>query len=170
MNVSQSRSKEASELFYLKKAQKEDYILLVNYYNFDATDPVEASIVIGKDSPKNFSRSYMLDPNKVLGQAKIKVDQFQNILGLVAKVDGKNRFYFANVNIGTGITSRNTTQSAQARDYFANMSKSMLDLGEILEMAKAKVVTKRPKKGDYIDLSPEALDKTTIIDILKTEG
>ncbi len=43
-----------------------------------------------------------------------------------------------------------------------------LELKELLEMAGAVVADKIPD-GEYIDLSPENLDKTTILDLLRED-
>ena len=79
---------------------------------------------------------------------------------------GENRFYFANVNIGNSITSTRNTQSQQAREYLVHKLINSIDLRTALTMAEAVVVNERPN-GEYIDLSPEALDKTTIINLVK---
>jgi hypothetical protein len=42
-----------------------------------------------------------------------------------------------------------------------------VDFREVLTMAGATVVDCKPDNGKYINLSPEALDKTTIVDLIK---
>lgn len=164
--TSAPKPKGASELFYIKKGITEDSIMTVNYYNFCKDIPVETTILVAHAKPKDFKSNYMVDPNKILASTKINIDRQQNILGLIKTVDSENRFYFANANIGKSITSGRGTLVNQAREYFVNMTYSSLDLRNVLETAKAKVVTEKPEEGDFIDLSPEAIDKTTIINLL----
>lgn len=167
--TSAPRPKGASELFLIKKQIKEDKIMTVNYFNYwkDDEDEVEASIVVAHDKPKkSFSRGYLLNPNKVLGNAKINITRKQNVLGLVTCVDNENRFYFANVNIGNTISSYRNDSMIKTEKYFVNMVKSSLDLKSLLEKAGAKIVTEKPEKDEFIDLSPEAINKTTFINLL----
>ena len=166
--VSAPKPKGASELFYIKKGLIEDKVMTVNYFNFDSKVPVETTILVAHAKPKNFGTDYMVDPNKILGAVKIKIDKKQNVLGLIKTVDNENRFYFANVNIGNGITSGRDTQITQSLEYFSAITTSSLDLRSVLEKAKAKVVIEKPEK-DFVDLSPEAVDKTTIISLLSKE-
>jgi hypothetical protein len=54
----------------------------------------------------------------------------------------------------------------QARSYLINSVKSSLGIRELLISAGVNVVDQKPEEGDYIDLSPEALDKTTFLGLL----
>jgi len=49
-----------------------------------------------------------------------------------------------------------------------NSATNSIDFRNVLKSAGAIVVNERPE-GEYIDLSPEALDKSTIIDLMKPE-
>lgn len=162
----------ASELFYLKQAQQEARILKVNYYNFAKGDEVETKILVAHEKPTNFGANYIVDVNKIIVSANINITKKQNILGLVVNVNGENRVYFANISIGNSITSRNNKQSQQSRKYLVSKLVNSLDFREVLTMAGANVVDQIPEddqeeKKEYINLSPEALDKTTIINLIK---
>ena len=158
--------KGASELFYLKQGVQEAKIVMLNYYNFEGGDEVKAKILVGCESPKNFGQNYMINVGNIIASANVNITRKQNILGLIVSVNGENRFYFANVSIGASITSTLNEHSTHARKYLVSSLVNSLDFREILGMAGANVVTKKPD-GKYIDLSPEALDKTTIIDLVK---
>ncbi len=156
----------ASELFYFKEGTQEAKILLVNYYNFEKGDEVGGKILVAHETPQHFGKNYMVDPNKILASANICITKRQNILGLIATVRGETRIYFANISIGTSITATHNQHATYARKYFVNSLTNTLDLRAMLQRAEATVVDERPD-GDYQDLSPEALDKTTIIDLMK---
>ncbi len=158
----------ASELFYIKKGGQEARILLANYYNFKKGDQVECKILVAQERAKKFEENYMVDPNNILGTANITIIQKQNVLGLITPVAGENRVYFANISIGNSITSVNNDCSRNARKFLLKKMVDSLDLREVLSRAGALVVDQMPE-DECINLSPEALDKTTIIDLLTTD-
>ncbi len=159
----------ASELFYFKNSGQKVMVLMVNYYNFNKGDKVESKLLVAHEKPERFHENYMVDPNKILASANISVTQKQNIFGLLANVNGENRIYFAKISIGTSITVSNNEFSAHARRYLIDSLMNSLDLRTILKMAGATVVDEKPD-NDYQDLSPEAFDKTTIIDLLSKQA
>jgi hypothetical protein len=94
------------------------------------------------------------------------ISQKQNVLGLAGRINNENRIYFYQTSLGKAITSRNTACAAQARAYLSLSMKTPLELVVILEQAGATVVH-TPPDGEYVDLSPQALEKTTIISLLQ---
>lgn len=155
----------ASELFYIKSIGNDRFLLMANYFNFDSSDPVEAQIVLAQDTPTNFEHNYMLDPNKILARASLKLANKQNVLGLIAKTQGDIRFYFANIILGNSISAKVDGHTAHARKYLVNSMLNALDLAQILRAAGANVVSEIPS-GKYLDLSPEMLEKTTILNLI----
>lgn len=155
----------ASELFYVREVPKEAKILMANYYNFQKGDEVSCKILVAQEKPEDFSLDYMVDVNNIVAFANININKEQTVLGLIANIDGENRIYFANVGIGNSITSSNNSQSVLARNYMVKSSVESLDFKEILAMAGANVVDEKPD-AEHLDLSPEMLDKTTIIDLI----
>lgn len=162
-----SAPKGATELFYIKEGETDANVMMVNYYNFNNGDKVDTKIIVASEEPKNFGSNYMVDPNNIIAEANITISKKQNVIGLIVSVDGENRFYFANVSIGNSISSHNGEQSKIAREYLVNSLVDSIDLKEILEIAGAVVVDEKLEDEEFIDLSPEALDKTTIINLLK---
>jgi hypothetical protein len=158
----------ASELFYIKKGLLEPKILIANYYNFQADDPVDCKIITAHENPKRFGGNYMVDVNNMVSTANIKVSRRQNILGLIINVNGENRVYFANVSIGNSITSSKNDNSMHARNYLIGSTINSISFREILSMAGATVVNQIPD-GKFINLSPEMLDKETLIDLIKPQ-
>lgn len=163
------RPKGASELFYIKEGSKNDQIMYVNDFNWREDSPVEAKIIVAQDVPKNFGRDYMVDPNKIIASVPIVITQKSNTLGLITKVGKENRFYFSSTSIGNNISSGYDEHADKAREYFANSLIDSIDFKDILERAGAKIVNEKPEKKKFIDLSPEALDKTTIINLINTK-
>jgi len=115
----------------------------------------------------------MVDTNKILVFANVNITRKQNILGLIVNVNDENRIYFANISIGNSITSRDSDQSRYAREYLVNSisNSTSLGLNEILRMAGAEVVASIPnQQTQFLNLSPSALDKTTIINLIKEKS
>jgi hypothetical protein len=155
----------ASELFYIKKGLPEPKILIANYYNFQADDPVDCKIITAHENPNRFGKNYMIDLNNMVSTANINISRRQNILGLIINVNGENRVYFANVSIGNSITSSNNANSMHARNYLIGSTVNSISFREILSAAGASVVNKIPD-GEFLNLSPEMLNKKTLIDLI----
>jgi hypothetical protein len=155
------RTNGASELFYIKGGTAPQ-ILMVNYFNYEEGDPVPTKILVANGTAKGLEHNYIVNPNNIVVQTTMDVTRKQNVLGLIAN----NRFYFGNINIGNSITSRNAVQTTQARNYLLNNFTSAIDFKQILANAGAIVCQLRPEDDDYIDLSPTAIDKTTVIELL----
>lgn len=156
----------ASELFYIRQGVQEANLLMVNYFNFQKGDEVTCKLLAACEKPENFGKNYMIDVNNLVAAATINITKRQNVLGLVIGKDGENRVYFATVGIGNAISSADNAQAMHARKYLVARMVNSIDFREILNAAGAVVVREKPDE-DYIDLSPEKLDKTTIIDLVK---
>lgn len=156
--------KGASELFYVKKQKIDAYILFVNYYNHNDSIEVPFKIMVVKEKAKNFKRNYMVNPDNVLSIAKTKITQKQKILGLLTVTTKECRFYFAEVNLGRSITASNNAFVENSRKYLFDFYRNTINLNDMLMKAGNQIV-KNKKKCD-IDLSPENLEKNTIIDLL----
>jgi len=162
----------ASELFYLKKGLKEgatEKVMMVNYYNFRKDDALTARILVAQEKPKNFQQNYMVDVNNIVAQADINVSHRQNVLGLIANIKGENCFCFANINLGNSVTSQTGTLASHSRKYLTSRFLYTIDFRRMLQTAGAITVDEQPT-GQYINLAPEALTKTTIIDLLQTKA
>jgi hypothetical protein len=155
----------ATELFYFNGRISDPKIIMVNYFNF-SDDEVRCDLLVAQEKVKSFDRNYMVDPNKVLARSQVNVSKKQNVIGLIANVDKVNRVYFANMSIGNSITSGMNDQSMRSRAYLVNSVTSSLELRDLLVHAGAIVVNKKPE-GDFLDLSSEALNKTTILSLLQ---
>jgi len=83
------------------------------------------------------------------------------MLGLIVTSPKGNKFYFSEADIGKDISARGSKYIQLSRKYLVDFYTNMISLNEILELAGAKIV--REKKDLNIDLSPESLEKDTII-------
>jgi hypothetical protein len=106
----------------------------------------------------------MFNPNNIVLSENVTVNKKQNVVGLVVPVDGKTRVYLNESGLGNSITAKDSSMLEKTRDYLLNACLNTLELRTVLETAGCNVVSEIPD-GDYIDLSPAALTKTTFIDL-----
>ncbi len=156
----------ATELFYLSTSPREAKILMLNYYNRASDDEVEAKLLVANEKPNQFGKNYMVNPNNILAMTTINVSRKQNVLGLVANHQDGNRVYFANISIGNSISASQNSHSSDARNYLVQSCINPLDLGDLLTQAGA-IVTHKNAGNKCINLSPEQLTKTSIIDLFQ---
>lgn len=154
--------KGASELFYIKKQKKGTALLFMNYFNYDEKIPVPFDIIVAKELVKDFKKNYMLNPNNIVAKTTSKATTPQKLLGLLTTSKEECRFYFVESSIGQGITSSYNDYTEHARKYLTSFYENTINLRDILEEAGVKFVTDNPD----IDLSPEKLEKDTIINML----
>jgi len=162
----------ATELFYVKRQKKEALILYVNYYNYDPEVEVPFKIVVAQEKPINWKQNYMIDPNNLVAMSNSKINQKEKVLGLLVTTFDECRFYFAEIYVGNSITSSNTKLAEHSRKYLFNFYENTISLKDVLEKAGAIIITNSSpedlKEGVYdIDLSPEALEKDSILNLLK---
>lgn len=157
----------ASELFYVSKqsSNPHSYIVFVNYFNYEEKVEVPFKIVVASEGVRDLKGNYMVNPNNVVAIAKGKITQKQKILGLVVTTPKENRFYFVEANIGNSVTSYGNDYTNKARKWLFDYYTSSISLNAALVQAGAKIVTAKGEGVD-IDLSPERLEKDTIINLL----
>ncbi len=158
----------ASELFYVKRQGKKAFIMLVNYYNFDADIEVPFKIMVAREAAKDFKLNYMVNPNNVVAVADSKVNQKQKILGLLVTTTAGSRYYFAETNIGRSITSSESEFATRSRKYLLDFYENTIVLSDVLLKAGAELISEKEKAD--IDLSPETLEKDSILVLLKRNG
>ena len=162
----------ASELFYVKKqldGKRQGYIMMVNYFNFSSFEDVTVpyKIIVANKDGANFNKNYMVNPSNVVALTSSKIDVRQRILGLIVIMNGENRFYFSECDVGKTITSRNNNYTHNSYEYLFNYYRNTINLNDLLERAGANVVTEPIDDVNIdIDLSPSNLEKDTIIKLL----
>lgn len=150
----------ATETFYFGDA-KSAYIMNLNYYNFSGDHPVNAKLFVSSRSVSSMERNYIVDSNFIVSQASIKIDKKENSLGLVYD----NKFYFYEMSSSDKISSRLNDVSKHSIQYLIDSLLNRPRVSALLTSAGAIIVRERPDDGEYVDLSPESIDKTTIIDL-----
>jgi len=155
----------ASELFYVKRQAKTSMIMTVNYYNYDKDTPVPYKIIVAKEQVSNMRKNYMVDPNNVVAVSNSIITRQQTILGLIVVTTEECRFYFTQIDIGKNITSSLDDNTRRSREYLFNFYEKSIDLNTVLEKAGAVLVDEIGE--NVIDLSPESLEKDSILNLLK---
>jgi hypothetical protein len=159
----------ASELFYIKKAEENPWVLNLNNYTYRMYNgnDVPFKFFIANKKLQQLNKNYMVDPNDIVLQTEMTIKEHQQVLGLIINfAENDNRFYFSNFSSGNSITSTINEVSNHIKNYLiGNTINNTIDMKEILLQAKA-ILTDSKSDCD-IDLSPESIDKTTIINILK---
>lgn len=153
----------ASELFYVRR-QLDSLLLNLNYFNFDETKEVPFKLFVASEKIKRMKQNYMVDPNNIITMVNSTINVQQKTLGLLDITPTGSRFYFSEVAVGKGITSTRGLLAEHSRKYMVAYHKNMLLLEDVLVEAGAKIV-KDPEKCD-IDLSPDKLEKDTIINLI----
>lgn len=155
----------ASELFYIARQAPGTYLMVVNYFNYDENIPVPFNIIVGQEKTGNLKKNYMIDPSNVKAVTNSVIDQRQKLLGLVEVTEDECKFYFAESDMGNGISSRsNVDYIVRAREFLAATYRNNITLTDILERANVNFVT--DEEECEINLSPQLLEKDTIISLI----
>jgi len=156
--------KGASEMVYVEKQDYAVNNIMLNFFNSypgsETEVPFELFVASEKVS-ECFDRDYMVDPNNVFTVVKSSIKGIQKMLGMLITTSKNCRFYFVESNIGNSITSKNRKHIENSRKYLANYYRNTISLRDVLVKAGAKLV--ESKKNCDIDLSPEVLEKDTIL-------
>jgi len=156
--------KGASEFYFVKRQKMDANIVIANYYNYKADIPVPMKIIVAKEEAKNIKANYMVNPNNIVAVANTKIDKHQKILGLLITQTNGSRFYFAETNLGRSITSFGSIFVKHSRQYLLDFYRNTISLNDILENLDCELV--KDKNECDIDLSPENLEKDTIINLI----
>ena len=156
--------KGATELVYIDKNYEDTILLTLNYYNFREDTPVPFKIIVAEEHPNSFGKNYTIDPNHIRSVVNSVINVQQKVIGLGTVKDGECRFYFTENDLGNTISVRGHAYMTFAREYLAGFATTQVTLNEVLEKVGAKIVHEPTKKS--IDLSPEALERDTFINLL----
>ena len=154
----------ATEAFYIQKQEDNNLIMFVNYYNFDSDIEVPFKIMVAQERVTNFNKKYVVNPNNVIIIANSVINQKQKILGLIAVTPTESRFYFMESYLGNVITTGDKEYIKQGRDYLSLFYKNAISLNSVLIKAGA-ILTDSNENCD-IDLSPDKLERNTIISLV----
>jgi hypothetical protein len=165
----------ATELFYVPNHLGTGVKLIcVNYFNGEynrrmndsQSKDVSCKLIVAQDKIGYLDKDYVLDVSKILASANLKISAKQNMVGLAGNFNGENRVYFNNFSFGDTRTVSPNSTSEKIRNFFIAACENALELEYVLYLAGANIVREIPEDGEYLDLSPEALNKNTILDLL----
>jgi len=154
----------ASELFYLKGDTQETQLMMLNYFNYSSEHPVPFKIIVANEKVKDFDKHYIVNPNNVKTVCKTKIDVKEKIIGLLISDKEGCKFYFSEVGMGNVRNSSGKDYVKHSRNYLRDFYTNTINLNEVLVEAGAVIV--EDKEECDIDLSPESLEKGTIIKLI----
>jgi hypothetical protein len=157
----------ASELFYVAKQTNQELTLFINNYTgyrIEKGTEIPFKIVIASEEVKNLTRNYMINPYNIKVIVPTSIKENQKTIGFVSTTEKECKFYFTETNLGYSISASNKPYVQKTKKYYSDYYKNMINLNKILVKAGGILVDK--KEDAEIDLSPESLDKNTIINLL----
>lgn len=159
------RPQGASEMFHVGGTARGTWIMFVNYYNYDADVPVPFKIVVAHESKENIEKNYTINPANLEALSNTEISTKQKTMGLIVATEESTRFYFAEADLGKSITASGKDYTEHARKFLLNYYTDSIVLNDVLLAAGAEIVDQMEEGA--LDLSPEAVDKTTILSLLE---
>ena len=159
------RPKGATEVFHIDGQARGVWIMFVNYYNFDDSVAVPFKILVSQANKADIEENYTVDPNKIVALSNTEISVKMKNLGIVVADENSTKFYFAESNLGKAISARGQEYTEWARKFLLNYYTDSIILNDVLVSAGAEIVDDVSKAD--IDLSPESIDKSTILSLLK---
>jgi hypothetical protein len=160
------KPKGATELLYVSGKGVNNSLVTLNYYNFVDKDPVPFKLFIASEKIDKLDRNFMVNPNNVIMALNSTIDIKQKTLGLIVVNSKGSKFCFAESTIGNSITARvKDKYLSKARQYLLETLDNNLSLNEMLARSGAIIINYKDNACD-IDLSPENLEKDTILKLL----
>lgn len=154
----------ASELFYIGQQARGTFMLFVNYFNFRPTVEVPCKILVAHEKPINPTAPYTVDSNNIVVLSNTTMKVKQKNLGIIVADETGCKFYFAESDLGGSRSARDEKYTTQARKYLLNFYTNSIVLNDVLATAGAELVTSATEAD--IDLSPEHINKTSLLDLL----
>ena len=158
----------ASEYIYISKdVNNTMFSLKVNNYTRDV-DNIKYELIIAKKPKKKLSKNHVVDPNDILVRIpNIPIDggKTEHSLGNIVVKDNHIKLIFTDLSTSERRSSFNNGIEELLRNYLYEESKVKLQLKDYLKLSGA-ILTKNREEAD-IDLSVEALNKNSIIQLLK---
>jgi len=147
----------AVEYLHCKNGLNYPTVVFINVYS--GSDTAGYKIIVGSGN-KDMSKAHMMDPNKVLAEAKCNAVQKQMILGLLIPDEDKQRFVFLNFGAGQANVS-NRDSSGPAIEALLSQWKSPITLEDFVTNVGGEVVLE-PSEADF-DFSLDKLEKDSLI-------
>lgn len=177
----------ASELFYVGKDYKQGaFLVSLNMFTGNSKNVPFEFVIAKADKQLEYEKRYVLDPNNILHKFDMEINNHerQMILGLIS-IDENIRFYLSDFTQGINVRSSSRNKyTIGAYDYLKSYFGIQLTLNDLLLACGANIVTnpirivQKLELVDAkemlidkevpvdIDLSPNAITKETIINLL----
>jgi hypothetical protein len=156
-------SQGATEAFSIQRRTDDSYLLMLNYFNFESDLPVPFKLFATQEASIDTSH-YMVDPTTVEIMIPALMDVKEKMLGLVVTTPKTTTIYLGETAIGNTRSAHGKPYMQQARAFLLDTMTHSISLNELLLRAGAEPVT--TKEEADLDLSPEALEKDTILNLL----
>ena len=151
----------AVEYIHVKEGLYDPILLLNNVYSGD--DNCDYKIVIGQG--EDMSRSIMMDPKKVWVEEMTESVKRETLLGVFLPGEGKTvSFVMLNTATGSHNASTGTEHTIKFNKAFSQYCENVLSLNDLLVYLGADLTDEIDDAT--IDLSLNALDRNTFIDLL----
>ena len=114
---------------------------------------------------KTIPLGFVFDPRALVNNSSREIDKIIAIVKKEFCVTGREgcKFYFTESNMESGVSAKETKAVGQARTFLYNYYANSINLNELLELSGAELVE---QDECDIDLSPEALEKDTILNLM----
>lgn len=162
----------ASEFYYVGRFPNEPFVIMLNFYNYgyisnnnDENLKVPFEIIIASNREETLEENYMVDLNKVLLSCKSSIAQRQKILGIVLPSSEGVKVCLMESQLGMAITSSISEVTLHSNNFINHYYANTISLDDMLIRAGAILATDRNECD--INLSPESLEKDTIINLIR---
>lgn len=155
----------ATEVFHIGSTARGSWLMNLNYYNYSEQIPVPFKILVSQAGRDEIRANYTVDPNEIIAMSNSLIDVRQKTLGIIVADGTSTKFYFSETGFGSGISARQTVAAEQARQYLFNYYTGAIVFNDVLAAAGAIMVDSNIDAD--LDLSPEAVDKTTFLGLLQ---
>lgn len=168
----------ASEMFYINKDTNSSYVNYLNFFNYydrDKDTEIPYKFYVGSQKTTKMENNFMIDPNNVICVIPKVLKEKQEMIGFVDNYKGKSKYYFIGMGSGKDRTvNPNGTREEQIFNYLLSKTRNSIKFNQILEAAGAIIYNSKEdiiaKEIEIdINLSPEDLEKDTIINLLDTK-
>jgi hypothetical protein len=153
----------AVEYLYATGNANEDYLLNVNVfshsYEYDSGKNVKCKMIVGVGD--SIDRKYMMNPNNVIIEAMIDLNERNNSIGVLHNGHDGCHFTLGQFSQGNSITSRNDDKSTISLEAMMQEIQTRIYLNDLIIAMGGEIVTKLDE--GVVDLSPSSLEKDTLI-------
>jgi hypothetical protein len=126
---------------------------------------VSYKILVAHEKLVDPTTHYTVDPNNIVALSSTTIKVKQKNLGIIVTDKGGCKFYFAESELGGSRSANGKEYIEQARKYLLNFYTNSIVLNDVLAAAGVELVGSTTEAE--IDLSPEAINKTSILDLLR---